>query len=183
MSLPERGMCPICGERIVRNLDHYMPKSIYKNLVVTTENLVPICRDCNFDKADFIISKPEDAPLHPYFDNVDNAIWLKVKLYQGVCITYEADPPDDWEHTLKQRVRNHFNRFSLNKYYSSKASQEVAEELDGWKRLFIESGELALKSHLEYRCDSIVQYRLNSWKSALYRGCVEQFDILLGWLI
>ena len=42
-----RGVCPICGVRIVNTLDHYLPKTKVPTLSVTPTNLIPYC---NLDK-------------------------------------------------------------------------------------------------------------------------------------
>lgn len=35
------GKCPQCGQRLVRTLDHYLPKSKYPLLAITPYNLIP----------------------------------------------------------------------------------------------------------------------------------------------
>lgn len=183
MSVPKGRRCPICGERIVRNLDHYMPKSVYTTLIVTPENLIPVCRDCNFDKLTFTISNTEDAPLHPYFDNIDSEIWLSVKLLSNQTAIYDVTCPDTWCATLKQRVKNHLRLFSLDEFYGIKAGQEIADEIWGWRKILNENGSIQLLDHLKMRCKSIEKNQLNSWKSALYRGLINQYNIFLNWFI
>ena len=182
MSAPKGSKCPICGERTVKNLDHYMPKSVYPTLVVTPENLIPTCRDCNFDKHTFTFLKPEDVPLHPYFDDIDDVSWLAVILLPNQTVLYDVNCPDKWSEILKQRVKNHLPLFGLDEYYGSKAGQEIADEVLGWKDMLNESGEAQLLNHLKIRCRSMEHNCLNSWKSALYRGIIAQFDEFLKWL-
>ena len=43
----EDNICPYCSQRLIKTLDHYLPKSIYPYFSVTPINLVPACRDCN----------------------------------------------------------------------------------------------------------------------------------------
>lgn len=181
-SIPDGGKCPICGERIVKNLDHYMPKSVYTTLIVTPENLIPTCRDCNFDKRAFTILKPEDAPLHPYFDHIDKEVWLSVKLLPNQAVIYYAKCPESWFEVLKKRVENHLILFELDEFYGSKAGQEIADEIWGWREMLNENGKPELMGHLKMRCNSIEKNRLNSWKAALYRGLITQFDDLIKWL-
>ena len=59
------GRCPICGKQLqIKNsnildtymtIDHIIPKS--KNGTNNIENLRPMCRDCNMQKADKDITK------------------------------------------------------------------------------------------------------------------------------
>lgn len=55
-------------------------KSFYPTYAVTPFNLVPSCRDCNFIKNDAKFNKDTDAPIHPYYDDVNSIVWLKVRL-------------------------------------------------------------------------------------------------------
>ena len=80
MSLAVNGKCPICGIGPVSNLDHYLAKSLYPTYAITPINLVPECRDCNFNKRDTLIKSATDSPLHPYYDEIDNRIWLVAEL-------------------------------------------------------------------------------------------------------
>ena len=46
----ERNICPICGIRMVKTLDHYLPKSKFPTLSVTPSiMLCPIDIDCDVD--------------------------------------------------------------------------------------------------------------------------------------
>ena len=48
------GLCPLCGQRVVATLDHYLPKSRYAALAVNPANLIPACSDCNKAKSDAV---------------------------------------------------------------------------------------------------------------------------------
>lgn len=183
LSSPKGGKCPICGERMVNTLDHYMPQSVYTTLIVTPENLIPTCRDCNFDKRAFISGTPEDAPLHPYFDNVDDEIWLSVQLLPKQAVIYGVNCPASWTQILSKRVEHHLALFKLDEFYGSKAGQEIADEINAWKEIENSNGKDELLEHLKMRSRSIEKNHLNSWKAALYRGFVDQFDELLKWLL
>ena len=125
---------------------------------------------------------PEDVPLHPYFDDIDDVSWLSVILFPNQTVLYDVNFPDGWPETLKQTVKNHLSLFELDEYYGSKAEQEIADEVLGWKDMLNGSGEAQLLSQLKIRCRSMEHNRLNSWKSALYRGIIAQFDQFLKWL-
>ena len=42
------GFCPLCGQRNVSTLDHYLPKESYPDLSILPINLVRACSDCNY---------------------------------------------------------------------------------------------------------------------------------------
>jgi 5-methylcytosine-specific restriction endonuclease McrA len=50
LSLPPRGICPLCGQGVVSTLDHHLPKSAFPALAVAPTNLVPSCSTCNLRK-------------------------------------------------------------------------------------------------------------------------------------
>lgn len=62
--------CPICGNKFYDRrrvqLDHYLPKSLYPEFIITPVNLLPICSSCNFAKGD-----KNDYIYNPYFDEID----------------------------------------------------------------------------------------------------------------
>lgn len=66
-----KGRCPICGCGKTKNLDHFLPQSIYPLLCVTPINLIPTCRDCNMDKRDYSRIDYYEIPFHPYLDKMD----------------------------------------------------------------------------------------------------------------
>ena len=182
LSAPQGGRCPICGVRLVKNLDHYLPKAFYPTLVVTPENLIPTCRDCNFDKHAYTISKPEEAPLHPYFDDISDEIWLVVNLMPHKTALYDVECPETWTEINKMRIKRHLQLYNLDEFYASKSAQEIADNIFYWQQIFSDCGEVQLLDHLIGSCASIEKNQLNSWRAALYRGLVNQFDELKKWL-
>jgi 5-methylcytosine-specific restriction endonuclease McrA len=83
---PAHGRCPLCGQRDVSTLDHYLPKSDFPALAVVPINLVPSCKDCNHAKQ----GRPntaEEQTLHPYFDDVENDLWLSAEVY---CCAFKS---------------------------------------------------------------------------------------------
>ena len=49
---PRNSICPLCAQRVVSTLDHYLPKSRHPAFAVTPLNLIPSCTDCNKAKLD-----------------------------------------------------------------------------------------------------------------------------------
>jgi 5-methylcytosine-specific restriction endonuclease McrA len=73
-SAPRR-MCPLCGQRDVGTLDHYLSKSVFPELSVFPANLVPACATCNHSKGSAQCLTAYEQLFHPYFDN-----WSKYRL-------------------------------------------------------------------------------------------------------
>ena len=55
---PEHGICPLCKQRFVATLDHYLPQTRHPKLTLTPINLIPACSDCNNPPYDFLLRGP-----------------------------------------------------------------------------------------------------------------------------
>lgn len=175
-------ICPLCCVGHVKTLDHYLPKSQYPIYSVTPVNLVPSCRDCNSKKGDVIISKKSKQPLHPYYDNIDDVIWLKAVLFkknEGIVVDFFVDE------TLKndnldiyEKALCHFNIYELNSIFAIEASREISENLLSWKKNLAKWGK---QEFIDFLNDNILSYeksQKNTWKTALYRALKENVNII-----
>lgn len=169
-------ICPICGIRPVKNLDHYLPKAKYPTLSVTPNNLIPSCRDCNMDKRDYISCDSQNIPVHLYFDDIPNEPWLHVTVGDNLEILYYISCPKTVDEGVRKRLEKHLEFYDLHELYSSHASSQIADSINMWKKVMFQSGEQALKLSLEDECESAEKNDINSWKSALYRGLINNFD-------
>ena len=107
---PPFGICPLCGQRTVSSLDHYLPKSHYPVLAVVPVNLIPACAECNKIKSEKFPTSAKDQTLHPYYDDVDSECWLSAKVLQGspVALLFFVKPPEEWCEIKVFRVKHHF---------------------------------------------------------------------------
>lgn len=121
--------CPYCGQRKVRTLDHYLPKSRFSLLGVAPVNLVPSCSDCNKDKDTKATGKPDKQFIHPYFDRLPAGIWLHAEVLQTspASFRFRADAPSDWPSPLPQRIKFHFNKLNLAGLYTSHAGSRLSK--------------------------------------------------------
>lgn len=170
MSLPEHGRCPLCSQRVVSTLDHYLPKAHYPSLAVAPFNLIPACQDCNKTKSENIPKRSEEQTLHPYYDNVETFIWLRAKLTESIPVAVEfyVEPPEECPPILKKRIKHHFKSFKLAALYASHAAEELASIEFTSKRVYDVGGSLELKKYLTETAKGKKSVSLNSWQSALY---------------
>ena len=166
------GLCPLCGQRVVATLDHYLPKSRYAALAVNPANLIPACSDCNKAKSDAV----EDT-LHPYYDNIENDLWLRAELREvrPASARFFADPPAAWTSTLAERVTRHFKTFGLNKLYAVHAAQELSGMQWQLSKLASTGNAKLVRPYLTDRAESWRAVHLNSWHVALY-DCLASSD-------
>lgn len=186
MSLPTNGKCPFCGIGTVSTLDHYLPKSKYPALAITPKNMIPACRDCNLGKKrTFSPQNSEEEPLHPYFDDVEQDIWLSVRFEvagKELVPTYFVRKPVAWNDLLFRRVENHMVLYNLYTSYAVHAAEEITGRSGIWHVFLDRCGEDFLAASFHDEAVSREQLFLNSWQSALYRGLEEHIDFVTQWL-
>lgn len=184
--VPQR-RCPLCGQRDVSTLDHYLPEAHYTLLVVLPVNLVPACKDCNFKKLGASPSSPETQTFHPYYDNFDDAIWLEADVIESdsLGILFRVRQPDEWNETKFRRAKHHFKMMELGDLYSDHAVGELVEIKADLVRIFDAGGQDAIRADLASRAVPIRVVRPNSWRAALYTAaaasewfCREGFQLI-----
>ncbi|MFA1539400.1 HNH endonuclease [Actinomadura monticuli] len=172
------GLCPLCGQRQVSTLDHHLPKSLFPHLVVNPHNLVPACSDCNKAKLDTAPSCSEDETLHPYFDDIENDLWLKAKVLENkpTALVFYVSPPEEWDDTMKERVKRHFRTFGLASLYAAQAAYELNNIKFHLEQLYhsnIANGAVLIRDHLRSQAASRHRVHINSWQSATYHALAD----------
>ncbi|MEP6067353.1 MAG: hypothetical protein ABJ246_16055 [Paracoccaceae bacterium] len=175
MGLAPNSRCPYCGHRRVRQLDHFLPKSKYPSFSVAPLNLVPSCSDCNKDKLDGDANRLTDLPLHPYFDYIDNACWLKADVVQvpGSVFLFEVDTNCGLPATDMQRLQSQFNKLDLDELYTTEANDELASIRLNLRKQHAIDGAASVREYLQGEFESAQDHRLNAWKTAFYRAACQ----------
>ena len=184
---PEHGICPLCGQRIVATVDHYLPQTRHPKLNITPLNLVPACSDCNKRKLAKSPGSAEEQSLHPYFDNLGNDRWLVVSVQPSSppTILFSIRPSPAWSAVLSARVVNHFGLMGLGELYAAQAASELADISYSLEEVGSASGLVGVRAHLDTQFRSRFARDANSWKTALYEGlrdsewfCVEGYRLI-----
>lgn len=128
-----RERCPFCGGiGRPRNLDHFLPKARFPQFSVFPKNLVPSCRDCNFDgKSARFATCPEEQLIQPYADNDKffSEQWIFAEFSGSISdpqakLEYFVSAPDDWSAVDRRRAMTHFDTFELSVRYAVKAAEQ-----------------------------------------------------------
>lgn len=166
------GLCPLCGQRVVATLDHYLPKSRYAALAVNPANLIPACSDCNKAKSDAVADT-----LHPYYDDIERDMWLRAEVnrVRPAAVRFFVVPPTCWAPVLTERVTRHFKTFGLGKLYAVHAAQELSGMQWQLSRLVSAAGAAEVRVNLMERAESWRAVHRNSWQAALYE-CLAGSD-------
>lgn len=172
LTAPKHGRCPLCGQRQVSTLDHYLPKSHFPALAVLPLNLVPACVDCNKAKLDALPKCRSDETLHPYYDDVERESWLfaKVLEMQPAALQFYVSPPDGWDDIMITRVRRHFKMLGLSYLYASQTAVELTNIKHYISVLLRDAGAQAVKQHLSEMAESCGKAQVNSWQAAMYHA-------------
>ena len=169
---PPYGVCPLCGQRIVASVDHYLPQSLHPIFNLTPANLVPACSDCNKGKLAKFAQSAEEQTLHPYFDDIGSERWLVIDVRETAppSIAYRVRPPAAWSPVLTARVQHHFKVMGLAELYAAQAASELADISSGLVELGKTGGPASVRTHLVGEFASRHARDPNSWKTALYEG-------------
>ncbi len=173
--LPVNDICPMCGQRTVSSLDHYLAQSLHSVLVISPINLVPACNDCNKAKLDAQPMTAADQTLHPYFDNVDDQPWLYalVEETNPASLRFYPDPPGDWSAVKRERVFNHFRTFGLGMLYASHSGVELTNIRYGLQRIAERGSVEDVRAEMTDRAKSAEASHINSWQTAMYYALAE----------
>ena len=169
-------MCPLCGQRTVHQLDHYLPVSQHSALAVTPVNLVPACAECNKVKLAKEAAIAEEQTLHPYFDDLTATRWLYATVQQTnpVSLLFEAKPDAGMSLILQARIVHHFKTFELGNLYTSHAGEELTNIRFGLQEIAKSANPTkALRTHLDQMAMSRRVVHLNSWQTAMYSALAE----------
>ena len=181
---PAYGICPLCGQRIVASVDHYLPQSHHPVFNLTPANLVPACSDCNKNKLAKVALNAEQQTLHPYFDDLGNERWLIAEIGETTppTIAYRVRPSAGWSLVLSKRVQHHFEVMRLAELYAAQAASEIADISFGLNEVGNSGGAIAVRTHLNSEFESRRNRDMNSWKTALYEGlCASDWFCMEGY--
>ena len=174
VSSPSR-VCPFCLHRIVKTLDHYLPKQKYGAYSVLPVNMVPCCRDCNSEKDEAAASDRATSLLHPYFDNVDAAQWLNCEfdITDGYCTPTFFINAQNVKSELLPRLIAHMEKLDLFDLYDVEGAREVNDMYD----TLCDTSESSGPDGVQKLCLSMARSRArlaqNYWRAVLWRAAAS----------
>jgi hypothetical protein len=169
---PANDICPLCAQRTVSTLDHYLAQSIHANLTVVPLNLVPACAECNKNKLAHQPVTLQDQSFHPYFDDFDDACWLIAEVVPGTpaAVRFEVAEPETWSAVKIARAKGHFRIFKLGSLYASHAGVELANVRHSLEMIYQAGTAQDVRAYLADRAVSARFAALNSWQAATYEA-------------
>lgn len=174
-SSSQGNICPLCGQREVSTLDHYLPKANYPVFSILPNNLVPACKDCNFNKGTELPLNAHQQMLHPYYDEIDQVRWLTATIVEDdpASFIFSIHPSDEMDELLLNRITHHFRTLKLGRLYSSQAATELCNVRYYLECIENSVGTDGVIEHLEVGALSREKSHKNSWQTAMYYAMVE----------
>ncbi|MEV5842210.1 hypothetical protein AB0M32_09550 [Streptomyces sp. NPDC051985] len=122
-------------------------------------------------KANTAPATADEQTLHPYFDDIDQDVWLTATVVEEIpcAMQFAVTPPAHWTPELVRRVEGHFLAFGLGDLYALEASDELVG-YNGYFTDLANQGSDVLRAHLADVADSQVAARRNHWQTATYRA-------------
>ena len=168
--LARYGRYPLCAQRDVKTLDHYLSKDDYPELSVYPANLVPCCFACNHDKGTYRAVNADEQLFHPYFDNWSEYRLIKAALHigVGVSVAYSVRAARGVDGEIVERARRHFAQLNLGQLYADNAAVELVDRKQSFEEIHGADGPEGLREELTREARSRRRRNRNSWQSVLY---------------
>jgi len=184
LALAANRKCPMCGQREVAALDHYLPKAIFPEFSALCRNLVPVCPYCNQKKGDKLGDHLGRRFLHAYYDQLPDMELLvaEVVFETTIGVIFRICPPSDFTDPIVEDLRYHFDTLNLADCYTREALQELSDRAGTFDfQHSFNGGEVGLSRMLEVEARSVrTQRGLNSWKAALYTALARSREFCSG---
>jgi hypothetical protein len=165
-------LCPYCGSPAITDLDHYLPRSKYKDFAIYPRNLVPSCHPCNNLKRAFNPVTDNEHLIQPYFDKMPDAHFLKAEVQispdGGLTVTYSVDKIAGVQKPLLDRAQFQLDKFELNSRLVASTNTFLAN-LQAALALAFKAGQGAGVSDFlrETAKNNVAHFGKNDWRVAL----------------
>jgi len=163
--------CPLCVQRDVQTLDHYLSQTSFPEFAILPINLVPSCFECNHAKLNHLAASSEEQLFHPYYDDwgIFPLFSAVVQIGDNVEIEFHINDGALDETTLS-RLNLHFEMMGLATLYAEHAAIELVQKRLSFVMTFNAGGPDALRDDLLHEAASRTAPFPNSWQPVLYRA-------------
>lgn len=176
-------ICPYCGFGAITDLDHHLPRSIFKAHSIYIKNLIPCCHPCNNIKRAKAGETPDGQFSHVYFGQRPLEPFLTAELIvqpSGLGVTFSINQTATLDPNEFERLKFQFETLELNIRYKAPINVYM-----GTLRTSIESfaalGGDALKTFLQTSyAASCRDFGPNHWRSALLQALANSDDFCGG---
>ena len=167
--------CPYCGFGELAELDHYLPKTEFKELAIYPRNLIPCCGVCNKAKGTIVPGGPLGHRLiHAYFQELPKVKFMCAEVEctgDRFKVTYRIDPAKI-DSTLADMLQFQLERLKLNDRYEHQIHKFLFEQRAGMLRDYRPGRppDQFIDYLLAAAKDMENNFGLNDWRPALLEG-------------
>jgi 5-methylcytosine-specific restriction endonuclease McrA len=189
-------VCPYCGiQNEPYRIDHYLPRSVYPEFSILSENLIPACDICNdiYKKDHYVASDGLRLFYNPYFDNfIDNEQFLKCDLQcenNYLIVNFYIDNINNDK--SNKILQNHFTKLSLNQRYKDIIVKDLFPEFYNefveydevsQQEIFIDVNMNEIKSAIDRRIRGLRSFNQNYWRKVFWialKECEECLNLII----
>lgn len=182
MSVTHR--CPVCGIGAATELDHFLPKSVYKALAIYVRNLIPLCHDCNHAKGTTVNEDPARQFVHAYFDELPDTAFLLADVdIEGDGLTAEFTVSDttDLSDELRVKLSFQFEMLKLNDRYQPEINVYLTSQAVSLNMVYAADGSDFVRGFLLAQADvEETAFHRNHWRPLLLRALADHEDFCDG---
>lgn len=167
--------CPCCGISTPDELDHHLPKSIYKVLAIYSRNLIAYCHKCNNKKRTIDGIDPDKRFIQAYFDEVPldkQFLFAKVTLRgKSLKIELEISPIPELDSQLQKQMDFMMKKVDLKNRLLKELNSHLSSISTYIKRDYETAGKAGAKKNLETAAKQEAErYGLNHWRHAVIQA-------------
>lgn len=175
-----QNVCPYCNfyTRQVRQLDHFLPKSVFPSLSISVNNLVPICKDCNELKGNYFSKEKSKQLIHPYYGiEIDDIFeFLKCSIIEdkNIGFKFHIKKLDKWTDDFYYNILLHFEKLKIDALYLSEFEAEFSIVLEELIMLYEErKNEEIVYDNLKRKVDLYFNKKIMPWRYAGFQSILN----------
>lgn len=175
--------CPYCGFGEIKDLDHHLPRSIYKAFSIYPKNLIPCCHPCNNKKRTTAGELPTSQFLHAYLGRLPDENFLiahATVTEAGLVVNYSIQRTPEIDEHEYSRLSFQFTELNLNERFKPEINSLISSHATSFS-LFSSVSPEAFRSFLQIsHTDSSRIFGKNHWKTALWLALANCEDFWQG---
>lgn len=177
-------LCPYCGFGEIRDLDHHLPRAIYRALAIYARNLVPCCSACNGKKRAVAGDAPVEQFAHVYFDELPGEAFfvatIDVSAAGGLQTEFAVVPCAGMSDDLHARLQFQFQRLNLNSRYQGQVNLFIMSQQHGIEDAAAGGAESLRAWLMRAYASHSRSHGLNDWRTALLHALAQSNEFCNG---
>jgi 5-methylcytosine-specific restriction endonuclease McrA len=163
------GLCPYCHQLSANEIDHFLPRARFGEYAILSDNLVPICSDCNKKKSRRYLAqgRPGRRYVHPYFDHLPSRQFLHAEVVATttVSLMFSIVPSGEMAQETAARLQTQFVDLGLADRYRVEAAGEMSSRLGSLYVYFRHGGHAEVSKYLQIDHQSAAHsFGANHWR-------------------